>query len=209
MSEQNDRPLLEASLESAEVIVDAVVNDEVLKEIPVVSIAISICKGIESIRNRVFAAKLQSFVFGLGQNHEVLAAKYRRKIEESPEDARHVGETLFMILERLSDLDKADLLAALFRAYIDNVITSEDLRRMAQAVDMSFMDDLRALFAVERHPKKSEEAWLRYLAPSGLTAPLGGNTFGDIGAVYYEVTPLGARLQNAYYHGRKKLAGTK
>src|ERR1700687_3999869 len=129
MSEQNDRPLLEASLESAEVIVDAVVNDEVLKEIPVVSIAISICKGIESIRNRVFAAKLQRFVFGLGQNHEVLAAKYRRKIEESAEDAKHVVETLFMILERLSDLDKADLLAALFRAYIDNVITSEDLRR--------------------------------------------------------------------------------
>src|ERR1035437_10047632 len=205
MLNKTDRPLLEAVLENAEALVDSLINDEFLKDIPVVGTAIKLCSAVDSLRDRAFAAKLHKFVLGLGNNHSAVAVKWRQLVDKSPEDAKRVGETLFMVLERLSDLEKAELLASVFRAHVDDIIASQDLRRLAQAIDMAFMDDLKRLLELDRHPEKSAEPWLRYLAPTGLTIMVGGKTAKDVGDVYYEVSRLGGQLRNAYFHGRRKV----
>lgn len=50
--------LLEAILESPEVVIDVLSNDQVLSEIPVLGTAFKICKAVDDVRNRAFAAKL-------------------------------------------------------------------------------------------------------------------------------------------------------
>ena len=39
---------------------------------------------------------------------------------------------------------------------------------------------------------------MQYLSRAGLTMPVGGETFGDAGDIYYEVTNLGNKVINAH-----------
>jgi hypothetical protein len=113
MTQKQERFLLEAVLENGEVVMDALRDDEFLKDIPVVGNAFRLCKAIDTFRDKTFAAKLQNFLFGLGNTSKV-AAKWKQRLKQSPDEAQRIGETLWLILDRLTDLDKADLLAKIF-----------------------------------------------------------------------------------------------
>lgn len=200
------RPELEATLEGAEVIADVIMRGELLAEMPIIGTAIKICRAGDSIRDRAFAAKLFRFLSGFDAIPEQARKTIKDKMASSPEEAKKIGETLFLVLERVTDLDKPFLLSQLFLAYVDTVISADELRRLAQAVDASFADDLQALLEEKDIPKKSEEPWMQFLAHTGLTRVIAGETWNDIGQLYYEVTPLGEKLRNAYFYSRKKQA---
>jgi hypothetical protein len=200
MPESKDRPILEATLESSEVVIDMLMRGDVLADVPVIGTAIKMCRAADSIREKAFAAKLVRFVSALGDVSEKRRQKIKIKLSASPEEARKIGEMLFLILERITDLSKPFLLAQLFLGYIDGVITSAELRRMSQAVDASFSDDLKLFLEAESLPAKSEEAWMQFLVPAGLTQVVGGSTFGDVGGIYYKVSALGDKLRSVYCH---------
>lgn len=204
MQKPKDRPILEAVLESAEVVADTIMRGDALAEIPFIGTAIKICRAGDSIRDQAFASKLLRFLSALDAVPEQMKERVKDKVSTSPEEAKKVGETLFFVLERVTDLDKPTLLAQLFVAYVDAVISADELRRLAQAVDASFADDLQALLKVAKPPEKSDEPWMQFLAHTGLTQVVAGETWDDIGHIYYQVTPLGNKLRNAYFHGRKK-----
>lgn len=204
MHKSKDRPVLEATLEGTEVIADVIMHGDVLAEIPIIGTAIKICRAGDSIRDQAFASKLVRFISGLHVVPEQMRQKIEDKVASSPKEARKVGETLFLVLERVTDLDKPLLLSQLFLAYLDTVISADELRRLAQAVDASFADDLQALLEAKSIPEKSEEPWMQFLAYTGLTRVVAGQSWDDVGRLYYEVTPLGNKLRNAYFHGRKK-----
>lgn len=203
MTKSSDRPLLEAVLENSEVVADTFVSEEVLKDIPFVGTAVKLCKAANTIRDRVFAAKLQKFIMGLECDPEI-AAKWRAKVDESPEKAAKVGETLLLVLDRLIDLHKAELLAIIFVAYVDNVIDLEDLRRIAQAIDVAYFDDLIYLLGIERNPKKSADPRLLSLTSSGLTSLVVEQTIGDLGSIYYEISELGTKFRKTYTYKQQK-----
>lgn len=203
MPTPKDRPILEAVLESTEVVADAIAHGDILSEIPVIGTAFKICKAAGTIRDRAFAAKLARFASELDSIPEKTKDKLKERALSSKEDLQKVGETLFMVLERLTDLDKPLLLSQIFLAYLDGIISSSELRRLSQAIDASFYDDLQELLTRKEFPGKSEEPWMQYLVASGLTRVVGGKTYGDIGRIYYEITALGHKLRNAYFHGRK------
>jgi hypothetical protein len=202
---QKERPLLEASLENAEAIADALSDDGVLKEIPVVGNIFKLCKAVHGVRDRIFAAKLQRFVSGLG-DEATFIVKLRKRIQQSPEQAQIIGETLLMVLERITAIEKADLLAIIFYAHTDGVVTSQDFRRIIQAIDMAFIDDLQKLLELNENPEESLESWLRYLAPSGLSQMPGGLIFEEPGDdKYHMVSALGVQFQKAYAHGKSQI----
>lgn len=202
MDKQKDRPFLEATLETSEAVIDALTDDKMLAEIPVIGTAIKVCKAIDDLRNRAFIAKLARFVSTLSTVQEVVKQKWRERVVESPEEAQKVGETLFFILERFTDFDKPILLSQLFLAYVDGHISSQELRRLAQAIDSCFSDDLKQLLDTHRLPQRSDASWMRYLSAAGLTQIAAGQTWDESGN-YYEVSPLGHKLRNAYLHGRR------
>jgi hypothetical protein len=203
MPQPKDRPLLEATLEGFEVVVDALMKDEVLASIPFIGTAVKLCKAVDDIRNRAFATKLARFVTTLSSAEQETKGKWRRRVAESPEEAQKVGETLFFVLERLTDLDKPALLSQLFTAFVDEVISGEELRRLAQAIDACFADDLKRLLESTDVPAKSDEPWLRYMAKSGLTQIVAGETWDEAGQLFFEISPLGHKLRQAYSHARR------
>nr|VFK56365.1 MAG: hypothetical protein BECKTUN1418F_GA0071002_108610 [Candidatus Kentron sp. TUN]VFK58736.1 MAG: hypothetical protein BECKTUN1418D_GA0071000_10889 [Candidatus Kentron sp. TUN]VFK62653.1 MAG: hypothetical protein BECKTUN1418E_GA0071001_108410 [Candidatus Kentron sp. TUN] len=58
MTKPSERPILEAILETSEVVADIVTDDQVLSGIPVIGTAFKVLKAVNAIRDRVFAAKL-------------------------------------------------------------------------------------------------------------------------------------------------------
>lgn len=87
---------------------------------------------------------------------------------------------------------------------IDGVVSGDDLKRLAQALDLAYSADLSALLRAEEIFKTTiddpNRVWLHTLANSGLTRfrvlvkPVGGGTS------YYEVTELGTTLWNAWQY---------
>jgi hypothetical protein len=105
------------------------------------------------------------------------------------------------VLDRMTDLDKPSLLAKVFVAYIDGVVTEPEIRRIAHAMDSAFTDDLLALQERQEtlHVSHGTE-WKQPLSGSGLTRVVTGQTYGDMTSVYYELTELGRALHRALLH---------
>ena len=198
-----ERPILEAALESTEVIADVLTRGEAFADIPFIGTAIKICRAADAARDHAFAQKIARFVQNLENMTDDQRSKLKGKMAGGDEQARKVGETLFFVLERVTDLDKPLLLSQLFLAYVDGVVSSVELRRLSQSVDSAFADDLQMLLTAHKSPDKSDEPWMQYLVASGLTRLVAGQTYNEIGKLYYEVTPLAHKLRNAYFHGRK------
>lgn len=202
-SNNSDRSVIEAFLETSETLIDVVTSSGVISDIPVVGTAIKLLNAKNSLQDKALFAKLSAFISPMSQRSNEEKERYRESLRQNPEEAKKVGENLFLVVDRLTDLDKPILLGQIFIAYLENQITSNELRRLAHAIDVAFSDDLFQLLAFQRAPKNSQELWMQQLAPVGLTAAVGGKTYSDVGEIFYEVTSFGHKLRNAYFHGRK------
>lgn len=201
MSDRRERNFLEAFLEGGEAIIDLATENEAVKAVPVIGTAVKLLKGMDDMRSRALAAKLTKFLTEPALQSETIRAKLRAGISTSDEEARKVGESLLLVLDRMTDMDKPSLLAKVFVAYLDEVISESELRRIAQALNAAFIDDLLALqdWDESLHPKYGNE-WKQLLAGSGLTQVVTGQTYGDMTEVYYQLGDLGRVLHRALWH---------
>jgi hypothetical protein len=189
-----DRPVAEAILESGEVTIDVLMQGDALAEIPFIGTAIKICKAIDNIRDRAFAAKIALFVTNLHSITDEQKNRLKVKMSANNEESTKVGETLFFVLEQITDLDKPALLAKVFLAYVDGIASAEELRRLCHAVNVTFGDDLHKFLAVS---EPREIITLMALVHSGLTQIYSDNGFNGSG-VMYRITPLGMKLREIY-----------
>jgi hypothetical protein len=90
----------------------------------------------------------------------------------------------------------------LFRAYLLDKVTTLDFRRLAQAIDLAFGDDLKILIDSHEDSAKPAEPWLRSLVGPGLAEVVGGKTWANSGEISYQVSDLGRTLRHAYIAGR-------
>lgn len=202
MKKGQDRTVLEASLETSEAAIDLLASNEVLADIPIVGTALKILKAADSVRDRAFSMKLERFAKPLSGATDSERQRFRDKLRANQEETRRVGETLFLVIDRLADVDKPSILGYVFISYLNGLFPYSDLRLMSQAIDMAYADDLDILVETESFAGKLQADWMQRLASAGLTESLGGTTWGDVGAIYYRVTELGEKLRNAYQSGR-------
>jgi hypothetical protein len=199
---RKDRPILEAVLQNIEVAIDAVTSNEVIAAVPVIGTAFKLCKGLDDLRSRALAAKLAAFLSLPAMSTAAAKAAIARKVQTSPDEARKIGEALFLVLDRFIDLDKPEILAKLFIAYVGDTISSVDLQRLAQAIDIAFSGDLHDLLQAEESVinggslAATYAPWMSTLIPSGLTI----NNSQGVGVVKVrnEPTPLGKLLWKAW-----------
>jgi hypothetical protein len=191
----DERPLLEAILENIEAGANLISGNEVLAAVPIVGTAFKVCRGIDDLRARAFVAKLERFVTDPSLQSETAKEALRRSAENPSEESQKIGESLLLILDRLTDLQKPSLLARVFAGYLTDKISSEELRRLAAAIDAAFLEDINQLVA-DPDPRQTDAApWKRSLVVAGLTeqgvpGPIGGR-------LIYLVTPLGNALRRA------------
>lgn len=198
MAEKRKHHFLEAFLEGSEAAIDLATDNEAIRAVPVIGTALRVLHGIDDVRSRAFAAKLRKFIDAPELHTEKTRAKLKDGIASSSDNAEKIGETLFLVLERMTDLEKPALLARVFAAYLDGVIDSALLRRAAHAMDAAFTDDLLALSKWDTNINASYATeWMMPLAAAGITHTVAGRTYDDQGTIYYHLTDLGKALHKA------------
>ena len=203
MTQKKERNFLEAALEAGEAALDLLTDNEAVKAVPVIGTAFKLLKGVDDMRDRALAAKLETFIRDPSLQSDPVREKLRNGISSSEEEAIKVGEMLFLVLDKMTDLEKPRLLARVFRAYLDEVITGADLRRLSHALDGAFTDDLISLehWQESAHVSYGIE-WKQPLVGVGLTRVMTGQTIDTMTEVQYELTELGRKLYQALWHAR-------
>lgn len=97
-----------------EVMLDAVLNDGVLKDIPILGTIVGVGKCIRNIYDALFAKKLIAFLIPIKDTNPKDRAEAIKKWEEDENFRGIVGETLLGMIQRCDDSIKADWLSKLF-----------------------------------------------------------------------------------------------
>jgi len=196
--------LLETIAGIGEIVADVYeVGGEAFSSVPVVGTMFQLARAANTIRDKILAAKLRKFLEPFTETSQECRDKFKERLMEDEAETRRVGEILFLVLDRLTDLDKAMILGRLFIAFLNNQLSPIDLRRMAQAVDISFADDLVDLIESEGEIDQSQELWLKSLVPSGLAEPVGAKMIDELGIIYYSMTEFGKSLRSAYLYAQR------
>jgi hypothetical protein len=110
------------------------------------------------------------------------AGKIKDRLHKDDEQSRHIGDVLYLTLEKVTSLQKPVMLAKVFSAYLDEVVDADTLQALAHAIDIAFVSDLEYFLQSEASFVKTDSSGFRLL-PSGL-----------IQYTDFQLTPLGEAL---------------
>jgi hypothetical protein len=130
-----------------ELIVDKFVEDGMLKDIPVIGTLVDILKLTGSIRDRLFTKKLLCFLSELSNTTSEQRADVLRKLETEKGCRSKIGEKLLYIIDRCEDHTKAQVIARLFAAFINQALTYSEFFRAASVIDDIYIDDLNTFIS--------------------------------------------------------------
>ena len=117
-----DSKLPELATEYSEILIDAILDEGVLKDMPLVGSVIGIVKFTNSIDQHFMTKKLYKFLFQL---HKIPSEKRIKKIEEINSSQKYscsVGEKILELLDKIDSEGKPEILGKLFKAVIQEKI---------------------------------------------------------------------------------------
>jgi hypothetical protein len=124
---------------------DSVMNEGILKDIPVIgSITKMYSFGLQ-INGRILEKKILKFFFELNKINEQERRIFVTTICSDTKRAKKLGEHLLILLDRIDDMQKPRILAKIFSAYIEEKIDYEMFLRLSSILDKSFLSDLLKL----------------------------------------------------------------
>jgi hypothetical protein len=133
-----------------EVSIDVLLEDGVLKDIPIVGLLAKTYDAIRTISNRLFTKKVLGFLVHIQEVPIVQRKKQIAKLTVDSKYQQHVGENLLLLIDRLNDMSKPTLLSLAFKAYLEGRIDYPLFQRLAHALDalqMSCVDTLKSIYS--------------------------------------------------------------
>jgi hypothetical protein len=127
LAKQIAQPLGDVSLDHAELALDELFDNDLVKEIPLVKTVAAVYRGVVGIRERQFVRKLLSFL------HEVQSQgtdgpkweEFRVRLDHDDEFRRRCTEHILIIIDRFIEDDKAKIAGQLLLAHVEGKIDWE------------------------------------------------------------------------------------
>jgi hypothetical protein len=129
----------------AELAIDGIMDDGILKDFPLVGSVIGVMKFGNSINKHLTAKKLYKFLFQL---HTIPLSKRIAKIDEINSSKKYqssVGEMIFELLDKIESDGKPEIIGKMFSAVIEEKISYTDYLKCAHLVKNFFYYDLEEL----------------------------------------------------------------
>lgn len=123
-----------------EIGIDSILEDGILKDIPIIKTISSLYKAGISIKDRYFIKKMLIFLNHVRDIELEDRVNFLSKLNDS-----QLGEKLILILNRLDDLEKPELIANLFRKLTYHKIDYITFQRLALIIEKCFIEDLKFL----------------------------------------------------------------
>lgn len=135
--------------EYAELGLDALVEDGLFKDVPVISTITAVYRIGKSIRERHHIAKLISFLNEINKGivDEEKRQKYREKFSGNEKFRNQELEYILILIDRYISFDKPQMLAKLYLAYLDGEIIWEEFTMYAEVIDRFLLLDAGKLIS--------------------------------------------------------------
>lgn len=132
---------------------DLVVEDGILKDIPIVGTIAKSLKAVGNIRDRWYLRKLLPFLQKVGETNQQQREKF---IEDNCQDVRQFEEAVLLILEQADNMEKPSLIGKIFKACILGKIRYGDAIILSEMVNRALWGDLEAMLNVgeDKHQKQ-------------------------------------------------------
>lgn len=176
----------------AELGLDALLNDGLAKDIPIVGTLIKAAKVGLNVRDRIYAKKIIGFLVQVGQTTQEQRDEF---VKEYCGDVKRFEETVHLILEQAERFEKIKLVGKIFKACILGKITYGVSVRLSEMVNRAFWDELSSLIEGKETIFQKEKLYL-----AGFYDGDGASYWGDGGKGR---TPL--NLHSNYYTEAIKL----
>lgn len=196
MKNSAGRSLALAIAENAEVVYDFLIQNEAVKAVPIFSTAVRLLEGADDIRSRLLKAKISRFVTEPCLIRSAESGEMFEKLRDDEKFSESVGETLFLTLEKVPDLQKPKILARLFASYLCGNIDRDALLALTHSVDVSSIVDLEKFIIRENAAAPDRTGWKVRLAASGLMMGIIHGEVGDTKMVYF-ISGLGEQFLKA------------
>ena len=133
--------------EIVEVGLDTIMDEGILKEIPIVSTAISLYRFGDSIRERHHLKKLAVFIDQIRRSCPTEAKRqaYQEKFTSDAKFRNQELEYILILIDRFVSYDKPRMLARLYLAYLEGTIMWEEFTMYSEVVDRFLFLDCRTL----------------------------------------------------------------
>ena len=144
----------------AEVGIDAIMNDGILKEVPLLSTVIGFYKIGSGIKERHTIKKLSVFLGEIGKGivDEQKLLEYQRKFQDDEKKRTKEIERLLVLIDRYTDYDKPKSLAKLYMAYLRERLSWDELVKYAEVLDRFLPNDFEQLSKGNQHGIHCSEA---------------------------------------------------
>ncbi len=176
-----------------EIGVDAITTGP-LREVPIIGSLLGVWRAGVQVRDMVFVRKLCRFLQGLESVDPKDRERFADNLERDPKLRSRIGENLLLVLDRLDDMEKPELLARAFSLMMRGEIPYSQLSEFALAIDRCLVSDLVYLRGTDSKLNLPSSAANR-LSACGLVEQYGPSTIDDIdGELRYGMTSLGRQF---------------
>jgi len=170
ISSIKDGGIEDIGLDIAEIGIDAILDEGIFQELPIVKTIVSFTKTGLMIRDRLFIKKILLFLRELDEMPEEKKKEVVKNIQSNKDYAETVGETLIILLEKFDEVEKSRLLARLFSSYIRKVISFEEFLRYSIGVSNVLLQDIKDLLSYYRDEKDEHIVFWEGLFQGGFSS---------------------------------------
>lgn len=138
---------LDIAIDFSEIGLDSLLDESILKEVPLIKAAYSIAKTGFAIREKHMLMKTLIFIDQLNKNgvSNENYIEYKKKLKAKDKFLMKELEHVLIIVDRYVELNKNKILANLYFNYIDKQIDWEQFQELSIIVDNIFLSDLPEL----------------------------------------------------------------
>ena len=146
-------------VEIAELGLDSVIQDCMLKDIPVLSIIASLCKTGVNLCERNLIRQTAIFIssFNAGTIPPDKLASYRNELESNPKKAEKKLGRVILLLDRILERHQAKVLGHFYSSYIKGSLSWDKFVEVSEVNLRMFMSDYAELGTVFQTPVKQAD----------------------------------------------------
>jgi len=120
---------------------DKILNEGRIKDIPILSTIVSLYKFGLGVKVYLFIKKLYRFLFNIQDISEKERKDFAKRLDADKNLRRKVGKHLLLILDKLDDIEKSDLIARAFKGFIRGEYDLATFQRLSMAVERCLLAD--------------------------------------------------------------------
>lgn len=142
----------EIASDYAELTIDTIFDNEIVKEIPIVKTLTSICKIGYNIHERNLLKQTVNFIIGFNSNTipQEKIDKYRVELENNPKKAGKELNNVVVILNNYFENMKSQVLGSFYNLYVSGNVSWEKFCELSEANNRIFVSDYNILYEVSR-----------------------------------------------------------